>query len=59
MKATIDKDGMLMVIAETDLESFALSRWYEELNGMNFADHSKPCGFGVRMHDEKQDDSDV
>jgi len=30
MKATIDKDGILLVTAENELECYALSRWIDE-----------------------------
>jgi hypothetical protein len=30
MTATIDKDGILMIEAETELEAYALSKWADE-----------------------------
>lgn len=35
MKATIDKDGLLVVTPESELEQFALSVWEDaQINGM-------------------------
>jgi len=35
MKATIQKDGTLVVTAETGIEEFALYKWLENFHGGN------------------------
>jgi hypothetical protein len=44
MRATLDKDGHLEIIAESGAEAYALRRWFESMNTPDAGVLSWRCG---------------